>query len=120
VGLSITQIDLSSGIGVVIDGSAFVRSSIEEILVDGANPHYCVSGQFLIALERMTLIRYFGHAEGLGLDMQCEIPESFELKIDVIDHLTGRTNQGSSELTIEPFRWHSGRNDVRKRDEVIY
>jgi hypothetical protein len=52
----------------VIAGSAFLESSIEEILVDAANPNYFASGQFLIGVDGMTLIRYFGHAEDLGID----------------------------------------------------
>jgi hypothetical protein len=52
----------------VIDGSAFAPSSIEEIDVDAANPHYFVSGPFLICVDGMTLIRYFGYSEDLGLD----------------------------------------------------
>jgi hypothetical protein len=52
----------------LLDGAAFIRSSIEEILVDAANPHYFVSGPFLIGVDGMTLIRYFGHQKDLEPD----------------------------------------------------
>jgi hypothetical protein len=44
----------------VIDSMAFVGSCIEAVHVDEANPHYFVSGDFLVAFNGMTLIRYFG------------------------------------------------------------
>jgi hypothetical protein len=52
----------------VFSGSAFLKSSIEEIFVDAGNPHYFVSGRFLIGVDGMKLIRYFGHADDLGID----------------------------------------------------
>jgi hypothetical protein len=57
----------------VIDGSTFLESSIEEISVDAGNPNYFVSGQFLIGVEGMTLIRYFGHRERLAIDCLCDL-----------------------------------------------
>jgi hypothetical protein len=52
----------------VIDGSAFLLSSIEEILVDAANPHYFASGPFLVGVDGMTLIRHFGNGGDLEAD----------------------------------------------------
>jgi hypothetical protein len=57
----------------VIDGSAFLGSSIEDILVDAANPHYFVSGEFLIGVDEMILIRWFDHAEDLGIDCLSDV-----------------------------------------------
>jgi hypothetical protein len=54
-----------------ISGSAFRLSSIESITVDGANPNYFVSGQFLIAIDGMELIRYFDHGGDLAVDCLC-------------------------------------------------
>jgi hypothetical protein len=52
----------------VIDASAFIGSSIEEIVIDSANPNYFVSGQFLICVDGMMLIRCFGDGDDLGID----------------------------------------------------
>jgi hypothetical protein len=57
----------------VIDGSAFYKSSIEEVVVDAANPHYVVSAPFLIGVDGMTLIQYFGDGEDLRVDCLCDL-----------------------------------------------
>jgi hypothetical protein len=54
-----------------IDGSAFIDSSIEKIHVDEANPHYFVSGDFLIASQGMTFVRYFGLSTDLVIGSDC-------------------------------------------------
>jgi hypothetical protein len=64
---SLKSISLPASLSVVV-ASAFIRSYIEEIFVDGGNPHYFVSGPFLIGVDGMTLIRYFGRSADLGLD----------------------------------------------------
>jgi hypothetical protein len=51
-----------------ITASVFTRSSIEEVRVDDANPHYFVSGRFLIKVDGMTLIRCFGSGKDLKAD----------------------------------------------------
>jgi hypothetical protein len=43
-----------------VDGSCFHGSSIDNIEVDSGNTHFFVTGDFLIAFEGTTLIRYFG------------------------------------------------------------
>jgi hypothetical protein len=55
-----------------IDGSAFLWSSINEVRVDAASPHYFVSGPFLIGIDGMTLIRHFGDGKELGIDCLCD------------------------------------------------
>jgi hypothetical protein len=64
---SLKSISLPASLS-VIDGSAFLNSSIENIVVDDANPNYFVSGRFLIRIDGMTLIRYFGDGEDLKAD----------------------------------------------------
>jgi hypothetical protein len=51
-----------------LSADTFLSSSIEEVVIDAANPRYFVSGRFLIGVDGMKLIRYFGRAEDLGID----------------------------------------------------
>jgi hypothetical protein len=57
----------------VIDQTAFTESSIEEIVVDLDNPNYCTSGHFLIELEGLTLVRYFGSAENVIISAESDL-----------------------------------------------
>jgi hypothetical protein len=52
----------------VLTGSAFLWSSITEIVIDAANPHYFISRRFLIKFDGMTLIRSFGNGGDLSID----------------------------------------------------
>jgi hypothetical protein len=52
---------------------AFYPSLIDEIHFDGENPNYFVSGPFLIAITKMTLIRYFGWSSNVILDALGEL-----------------------------------------------
>jgi hypothetical protein len=44
---------------------SFVGSSFENVVIDESNPHYFVSGDFIVAFDGMRLIRYFGHSENV-------------------------------------------------------
>jgi hypothetical protein len=61
--LPIAKIGFPSPLLFVMDCKALLGSLIENIIVDEANPHYFVSADFLMALEGMRLIRYFGSSE---------------------------------------------------------
>jgi hypothetical protein len=53
---------------------AFLKSiSLEEVFIDEANPHYFVSGDFVIGFERMTLIRRLGNVANVIVGRECEI-----------------------------------------------
>jgi hypothetical protein len=52
----------------VIGPYAFFESSIEEVFVDDSNPHFFFSRQFLIGVDGMILVRYFGDGEDLKAD----------------------------------------------------
>jgi hypothetical protein len=66
-----------------LSAATFLSSSIKEILVDAANPHYFVSGPFLVCVEGMRLIRSFSLGEDLEADCLCKLglsqicPEAF-------------------------------------------
>jgi hypothetical protein len=55
-----------------LNGFSFIKSSLEEIIVDEANPHYYVSGPFLIAFDGMKLIHYFGTAVNIVINAESE------------------------------------------------
>jgi hypothetical protein len=59
---SLKSISLPSSLK-LISGASFANSSIERIVIDESNSHYFVSGDFLVAFDGMTVIRYFGHSE---------------------------------------------------------
>jgi hypothetical protein len=52
----------------VLSGHSFSQSSIEEIVVDGANETYCTTGPFLMTLDGTKLVRYFGSADNVILN----------------------------------------------------
>jgi hypothetical protein len=52
---------------------AFLSSSIEEVIIDAANPHYFASGRFLVAVDGMRLIRSFGRGDDLNADSLCKL-----------------------------------------------
>jgi hypothetical protein len=56
-----------------ITASAFLQSSVEEIRVDSATSNSFISGQFLIGVDGMRLIRYFGDREDLECGFLCEL-----------------------------------------------
>jgi hypothetical protein len=56
----------------VIDPEGFVGSSIRNIAIDAANPHYFVSGDFLMAFSGMTQIRYFGNSGTVTIRQESE------------------------------------------------
>jgi hypothetical protein len=62
-----------------IDGSAFMRSGIREMIVAPDNSHFKVCDQFLCNHNGTSLVRYFGLDSTVKIDSQIEIfsPESF-------------------------------------------
>jgi hypothetical protein len=65
-----------------VNGDSFLRSSIREIKVDEANPYLFASGNCLIAVNGMILIRFFGVAKNLTLgrpsdSIGCEMTAAF-------------------------------------------
>jgi hypothetical protein len=69
--MSLKSISLPASLS-VISGISFAGSWIETVLVDESNPHYFVSGDFLVAFDGMRLIRYFGHSETVSIDRSFE------------------------------------------------
>jgi hypothetical protein len=61
---SLKSISLPASLAVIAVQS-LTRCSIERIVIDEANPHYFVSGDFLVAFDGMRLIRCFGHSESV-------------------------------------------------------
>jgi hypothetical protein len=57
----------------IIDGSAFANIGISEITVEEGNRHLRVSGCFLVDLEGITIIRYFGYERNVQLNRDIEI-----------------------------------------------
>jgi hypothetical protein len=64
---SLKSISLPASLAVV-SGLSFAESSIERVVVDESNPHYFISGDFLVGFEGMILIRYFGHSESVIIE----------------------------------------------------
>jgi hypothetical protein len=56
----------------VMSGVSFSDSSIERVVLIESNPHYFVSGDFLIAVEGIRLIRYLGHSENVTIGREVE------------------------------------------------
>jgi hypothetical protein len=110
----------------VLDGAAFAESSIEEIVVDTENPNFGTSGPFLVALDGLILIRYFGSGENTILHAESEFwtlntgdrlkrigPYAFSensflksicipASIEVIGEVSFRECTSMSQLTFEP------------------
>jgi hypothetical protein len=57
----------------IIPRQPFLMSSIKEVLVDAANPHYFVSGPLLVAVDGMALMRSFGRGADLEADCLCKL-----------------------------------------------
>jgi hypothetical protein len=68
--LSLKSIFLPASLS-AIDGSSFFMSAIEAIGVDDANSNYFVHRPFLIGVEGMTLVRWFGQADDVIIDQRC-------------------------------------------------
>jgi hypothetical protein len=64
----------------VICGVSLCGSSIDKIVVDKSNPHYFVSGDFLVAVDGMSLIRYFGRSENVIIGRDIEAVGSFSFR----------------------------------------
>jgi hypothetical protein len=56
-----------------IHGSAFGEATAAPITVDDGNPHFRVDGDFLLAADRRTLIRYFGRGSEVCIDSSIEV-----------------------------------------------
>jgi hypothetical protein len=68
---SLKSISLPASLA-AISGLSLAGSCIETVVVDELNPHYFVSGDFLVAFDGMTLIRYFGHSDNLMIGREIE------------------------------------------------
>jgi hypothetical protein len=56
-----------------IGGGAFSESGICEISIEAGNPHFVVSGHFLMDFEQTRVIQYFGCESGLTIPSEIEI-----------------------------------------------
>jgi hypothetical protein len=63
---SLQSISLPASLA-VISGASFAESHIKSVVIDESNPHYFVSGDFLLAFDGMKLIRYFGHSDSVTI-----------------------------------------------------
>jgi hypothetical protein len=87
-----------------VDGSCFQGSSITNIEVDSGNTHFFVTGDFLIAFECATVIRYFGLITDLVLPPEYETlgSSSFsECNISSIAFEAGSRITGIQNLAFE-------------------
>jgi hypothetical protein len=68
---SLRSISLPASLA-VINGLSFDDSAIEKVFIDESNPHYFVSGDFVVTFDGKTLIRYFGHSKNviIGRDIE--------------------------------------------------
>jgi hypothetical protein len=55
-----------------IDGSAFVRGSIESISVDEGNHRFVMDRDFLVNREKLILVRYFGQSKKIVIWKEIE------------------------------------------------